>query len=143
VDLGIYQSDFPRCRQLQLAWDTGAFEDERGFVWERAREADFFRVQFSRSNHLHVDIFPFYVNEEGMMTKDFWFQTHRQDIEFPERFLHPTTTVPFVGIKVGAPNNIKDFLELKFGKGVIENPRYPKGSAMTLMTHGEGMRNGR
>ena len=38
------------------------------FVWERATEGDFFRVQYSQTNHVHVDIFPFR-NENGIMTK--------------------------------------------------------------------------
>jgi len=137
VDLGIYRSDFSKCKPLQLAWETGAYEDEKGFIWERAREADFIRVQFSRSNHLHVDLFPFYPDEKGVMTKDFWFETHRQDTEFPERFLTPTTRVPFAGIQVAAPNHARDFLELKFGPGVIETPRYPKGPPMELLVRGK------
>ncbi len=39
-----------------------------GFVWERAPEGDFYRVQYSAVNHLHVDIFPFY-EKDGVMTK--------------------------------------------------------------------------
>ena len=39
-------------------------------MWEKAREGDFFRVQFSATNHLHVDIFPFY-EANGVMTKVF------------------------------------------------------------------------
>jgi hypothetical protein len=30
------------------------------FVWEKATEGDFYRVQFSHANHMHVDIFPFF-----------------------------------------------------------------------------------
>ena len=130
VDFGMYRSDYSRCRPLRQAWNNGAYEDEDGFVWERAREAEFFRVQYSRSNRLHVDIFPFYLDEKrGVMTKDFWFETHRQDVEFPEKYLQPLVRLPFVGTEINAPNNAKEFLELKFGKGVVENPRYPKGPA--------------
>lgn len=35
-----------------------------------------------------LDIFPFY-EKDGVMTKDTWFKTHRQDTEFPVRFLQP------------------------------------------------------
>jgi hypothetical protein len=34
-------------------------------------------------------------------------------------------SIDFIGQKVPAPNNIRDYLEFKFGKGVIENPQYP------------------
>jgi hypothetical protein len=64
------------------------------------------------------------------MTKDTWFATHKQDREFPEHFLHPMASIEFIGQKVPAPNNIRDFLEFKFGKGVIENPQYPDPQRM-------------
>lgn len=138
VDFGMFRSDYKLCRQLRQAWEEGAYEDEDGFVWERAREADFFRVQYSRSNRLHVDIFPFYLDEKRLvMTKDFWFETHRQDVEFPESYLRPMAVIPFVGTEVAAPNNAKAFLELKFGKGVVENPRYPKGASPLLASSDE------
>jgi hypothetical protein len=46
----------------------GTHHAPEGFVWERAREGDFYRVQYSMANHLHVDIFPFY-ERDGVMTK--------------------------------------------------------------------------
>ncbi|EDO43590.1 predicted protein [Nematostella vectensis] len=128
VDIGIYQSQIRKCKPLFYALEQSRsgskFIDEKGFVWEKSREGEFFRVQFSQINHLHVDIFPFY-EKNGKMTKDTWFKTHRQDMEFPVHFLKPLTKIKFVGVLASAPNHIKDFLELKFGKGVIENPQYP------------------
>ena len=50
-----------------------------GFVWERATEGSFYRVQYSQYNHVHMDIFPFYETKDGVMTKDTWMKTHRQD----------------------------------------------------------------
>jgi hypothetical protein len=46
-------------------------------------------------------------------------------------------SIDFIGQKVPAPNNIRDFLEFKFGKGVIENPQYPDPQQMKYST-GEG-----
>ncbi|XP_069669175.1 ribitol 5-phosphate transferase FKRP [Periplaneta americana] len=123
VDIGMFREDIGRCPWLVRA-RTQPVIDNDGFVWEKAAEGDFFRVQFSRMNHLHVDIFPFY-QRNNTMTKDTWFPTHKQDKEFPEHFLHPMASIEFVGREVPAPNNIRDFLEFKFGKGVIENPQYP------------------
>ena len=127
VDIGIYKEDISRSPQLAECQQGGVVEDNDGFVWEKAREGDFFRVQYSQTNHLHVDIFPFY-SRDGTMTKDTWFKTHRQDTEFPERYLKPLTKIMFVGMNVSAPNHLRDFLELKFGKGVIESHRYPDAS---------------
>jgi len=123
VDIGIFREDIGRCPWLVRAHSQPVIDND-GFVWEKAPEGDFFRVQFSRVNHLHVDIFPFY-QRNSTMTKDTWFPTHKQDREFPEHFLHPMASIEFIGQKVPAPNNIRDFLEFKFGKGVIENPQYP------------------
>lgn len=123
VDIGIYKEDVDRCSSLTKARQE-KYIDDKEFVWEKAVEGDFFRVQYSDTNHLHVDIYPFY-SRNGTMTKDTWFQTHRQDTEFPERFLQPLTKIEFVGVLAGAPNNVREFLEFKFGEGVIENPKYP------------------
>ena len=123
VDVGIYREDIIKCTQL-LEVSKKGFIDEAGFSWEKAIEGDFYRVQFSETNHLHVDIFPFYP-KDGIMTKDTWFKTHRQDTEFPEHYLKPLTRMKFVGVDVSAPNNVKKFLEYKFGERVIEDPRYP------------------
>lgn len=123
VDIGIYEEDIKKCEWLKNS-EKQSIIDNKGYVWEKAREGDFIRVQFSQTNHLHIDIFPFYPSK-GIMTKHTWFATHRQDVEFPEHYLKPLTKIKFIGIYASAPNNIKQFLELKFGKGVIENPQYP------------------
>ncbi|XP_006000495.1 fukutin-related protein [Latimeria chalumnae] len=122
VDLGIYLEDIPNCNFLKNL-DSGSIVDENGYVWEKAIEGDFYRVQYSESNHLHVDLWPFYP-QNGVMTKDTWMD-HKQDVEFPEHFLKPLVPMQFAGITAYAPNNYKSFLELKFGEGVVENPQYP------------------
>ena len=123
IDIGIYKDDIQKSSYLKDAQQS-SFVDDEGFVWETASEGEFFRVQYSEQNHLHVDIYPFY-SREGTMTKNTWFKTHRQDTEFPEHFLTPLTKIPFAGIMAGAPNNVRQFLEFKFGQGVVEQPRFP------------------
>jgi len=131
IDIGIYRNDIAHCKHLSHIQSTGiAVLDGDGFVWEKATEGDFYRVQYSQSNHLHVDIFPFY-SRNGTMTKDTWFKTHRQDREFPESFIQPLGKISFVGVNVSAPNDIRGFLDLKFGSGVIENPRLPNAEGVT------------
>ncbi|GLH07304.1 Uncharacterized protein GBIM_12799 [Gryllus bimaculatus] len=134
VDLGFYRDDISRCHWLLRAQKQSIIDSD-GFVWEKAPEGEFFRVQYSQSNHLHVDLFPFY-EVNGTMTKDTWFPTHKQDREFPEYFLHPMSSIEFIGRQVPAPNNIRDFLELKFGKNVIENPEYPNPSKLKFSMAG-------
>ena len=125
VDIGIHMKDISKVSFLESVWNNNKkHEDSEGFVWERANEGNFIRVQYSKINHLHVDIFPFY-EKNGVMTKDTWFKSHRQDMEFPARYLKPLERLNFVGVKAMVPNHYKDFLEMKFGRGVIENPQYP------------------
>lgn len=123
VDVGVYRDDVQSCEWLRNS-QKGSVIDANGFVWEKATEGDFFRVQYSQANRVHVDIFPFY-SRDGVMTKDTWFESHPQDREFPERFLKPLTTILFAGVYASAPNNVTEFLELKFGKGVVGKPQYP------------------
>uniref|UniRef100_A0A8D0L374 Ribitol-5-phosphate transferase n=1 Tax=Sphenodon punctatus TaxID=8508 RepID=A0A8D0L374_SPHPU len=129
VDLGIYLEDIPNCELLRNV-ESGSIVDEKGFVWEKAIEGDFYRIQYSEHNHLHVDLWPFYP-KNGMMTKDTWMD-HRQDIEFPEHFLKPLVPLQFADFTALAPNNYRRFLELKFGEGVIENPEYPNPALKRL-----------
>jgi len=129
VDVGIYQDDISLSTHLSYIGRFGYFV-EGGFVWEKATEGEFYRVVYSESNRLHVDIFPFH-SQNGTMTKNTWFKSHRQDTEFPESFLKPLEKISFVGVDVSVPNNIRSFLEFKFGKGVIENPRLPNAKAVT------------
>ena len=130
VDIGIYLDDVTKCAPLRGAVKQPVV-DEQGFVWEKAPEGRFFRVQFSAQNRVHVDIFPFY-SRNGTMTKDTWFATHRQDCEFPEHYLTPLETMPFVGVNASVPNRAREFLELKFGAGVVETPQYPEPSVLAF-----------
>ena len=123
VDIGIYLQDVKKVKGLVEA-KKSSYVDDGGFVWEKAKEGDFYKVRYSEMNRNHIDIFPFF-SRNGTMTKNTWIKTHRQDTEFPEHFLKPLTHISFIGVNVSAPNNVKEFLEFKFGKGVIENPKYP------------------
>ncbi|NWV19830.1 FKRP protein, partial [Origma solitaria] len=132
VDLGFYLEDGPKCRWLASVMTTGEpLEDPEGFFWEKAAEGEFFRVHFSRVNRLHVDLWPFYVRDGGVMTKDTWLG-HRQDVEFPESLLVPLGSVGFVGVQAKAPRDPRAFLELKFGRGALENPEYPNPAVRRL-----------
>ncbi|TSZ12230.1 Fukutin-related protein [Bagarius yarrelli] len=130
VDLGIYLEDVPNCEYLKNL-NSGSLVDANGYVWERAVEGDFYRIQYSELNHLHVDLWPFY-SRDGVMTKDTW-TGHKQDVEFPEHFLQPLVPMLFAGITAYGPNNHRAFLELKFGQGVIENPQYPNPNKKRLV----------
>ncbi|NXU59680.1 FKRP protein, partial [Turnix velox] len=130
VDLGFYREDAGKCRWLREAEEEGGrrggVEDDEGFVWEKAPQGEggVYRVYWSRTNRLHVDLWPFYPRDGGVMTRDEW-TGHPQDVEFPEIFLRPRIPLPFAGFTAMSPNNPRKFLQLKFGEGAIEKPQYP------------------
>jgi hypothetical protein len=135
VDVGIFRDDIAQCAPLAAAASAaggagggagGGVADAAGFVWERAAEGGFFRVQYSAANRVHVDLWPFWDDGHGTMTKDTWMPSHPQDRPFPRAFLEPLEFRPFAGVdRVPVPNHAREFLELKFGRGVVEHPRYP------------------
>ncbi|NXS03885.1 FKRP protein, partial [Oxylabes madagascariensis] len=132
VDVGFYREDAAKCRWLAAVAATGRpVEDPEGFFWEKAAEGEFYRVHFSRANRLHVDLWPFYRRDGGVMTKDTWLG-HGQDVEFPESFLAPLGSVGFAGGVAKAPNDPRAFLEFKFGPGVVERPQYPNPGVRRL-----------
>jgi len=127
VDLGLFRDDIAKSPLLREAQQKGRVVTDDGYVWEKAQEGDFFRVQYSQSNHMHVDLFPFY-ERGGIMTKDTWFESHKQDTEFPASYLNPLETMEFIGVMASVPNNHRQFLELKFGAGCIEHPQLPQST---------------
>ena len=127
IDIGIYREDskkFPILDRLLYAEPGSSVVDGQGFQWEKAIDGDYLKIHFSQTNRIHVDIFPF-EPVDGTMTKKTWFENHPQDMPFPEHYLRPLTKIKFIGVEVWAPNNITKFLEMKFGSGAIENPKYP------------------
>lgn len=122
VDVGFVREDITRCRWLKKS-QSKPVVDRKGFLWEKGTDGNLFKVSYSASNKIHVNLFPFY-SKNGTMVKDSWFTSHK-NMEFAESFLHPMSSIDFVGRSVPSPNNIRDFLEFKYGKGCIENPEYP------------------
>ncbi|XP_035736950.1 fukutin-related protein-like isoform X1 [Vespa mandarinia] len=120
VQIGINRFDLERSPWLIKA-KVKPTVDNHGFVWEKATEGEFFKVQYSKINNLHVNLLPFY-SKNGSMIKDAWFMKNE---DFPEQFLHPMSSIEFAGRQVPCPNNIRDFLELKYFKGVVENSKLP------------------
>lgn len=129
VDIGFNRDDLLRSPWLKKAEDRPVV-DLQGFVWEKATEGNFYRVYYSKINKIYVNLFPFY-QKNGTMIKDSWFTRHK-NMEFPDNFLHPMSSIEFIGRQVPCANNIRDFLELKFGKGAIETPQYPDPARLSF-----------
>lgn len=97
VDIGIMRDDIDKCPELSALKSAPYRVSPEGFVWERAREGDFYRVQYSSTNHLHVDIFPFH-EENGVMRRGKWATGHKQDTDFSTSLLNPLSRVAFAGV---------------------------------------------
>lgn len=122
VDIGYISEDSDRCKWLQLAKNKSVV-DNRGFYWEKIKDSDHFRVHFSKINRIFVNLLPFY-HKNGTMSRDLYFDSYK-NMEFADHFLHPMSSIEFIGRSVPCPNNVREFLENKFGVGSIENPEYP------------------
>lgn len=122
VDIGYINEDSNRCKWLQMAQNKSVI-DNKGFYWEKVKEGNYFRVHFSKTNRIFVNLFPF-SHKNGTMSRNLFLDS-RKNMEFPDNFLHPMSSVEFIGRSVPCPNNVREFLENKFGKGCIERPEYP------------------
>ena len=56
VDIGVWKEDLAKCQEIVGAQKHGGILTEAGFVWEKAREADFYRVQYVHMSHLPLDM---------------------------------------------------------------------------------------
>ncbi|KAK9892948.1 hypothetical protein WA026_022819 [Henosepilachna vigintioctopunctata] len=122
VDIGFINDDTNRCRWLQIAQNRSVI-DNRGFFWEKILAGNLFRIYFSKYNKIFVNLIPFF-HKNGTMSRDIFYDSYR-NMEFSDNFLHPMSSIEFIGKNVPCPNNVRSFLELKFGKGCIEHPEYP------------------
>lgn len=128
VDVGFYGDDVEKSVWLAKALKKPII-DSKGFVWEKALEGNFFRVYYSRINRIYVNVLPFRLRN-GTMMRDGWFSNRVGNAEFSDRFLHPMSSIEFLGRHVPCPNNVGDFLELKYGRGAVERPKYPDSSKL-------------
>ncbi|KAL3288858.1 hypothetical protein HHI36_003305 [Cryptolaemus montrouzieri] len=122
VDIGFINDDSNRCKWLQIAQNR-SIVDDKGFFWEKVKTGNLFRVYFSKYNKIFINLFPFF-RKNNTMSRDLYHDS-RRNMEFADNYLHPMSSIEFVGRNVPCPNNVRNFLEFKFGKGCIENPEYP------------------
>lgn len=104
VDIGIYMEDILKCQEL-VKIGNYEFIDEKGFLWEKVEEGEFYRVFYSVINRNYIQIFLFYF-KNGIMIKDFWFKSYRQDVEFFEYFFKLLFIIVFIGKNVSVLNYV-------------------------------------
>lgn len=115
IDISFNVNDYNRSTPLKRSFDSRPFTDPSlGFYWIKATDGQYIKVQFSKVNDIHVNLFPFEINNNLMTPRGFYGPKAR---EFPVEFLHPTSNIFFLGRNIFAPNKPKNYLE---AKGFVE-----------------------
>lgn len=86
-------------------------------------------MQYSESNHLHVDLWPFYPRN-GVMTKDTWLDHSRSRKSSSEHFLATSRAPALAGLHGAGAQQLPSLSLLR--PGVIENPEYPNPAPWSL-----------
>lgn len=110
IDIGFLMFDYNRSTALKRCFDSRPFTDLAGFYWIKATDGQYLKVQFSKTNEIHVNLLPFEIKNDKVVPKGFYGPKAK---EFSVEFLHPLSTLYFLGRNVFAPNNAPNYLETK------------------------------
>lgn len=111
IDISFHVSDCNRSTALKRSFDSRPFTDPSyGFYWIKATDGQYVKVQYSKVNEIHVNLFPFEPVKNLMKPRGFYGPKAR---EFPVEFLHPTSNFFFLGRSIFAPNKPKPYLVAK------------------------------
>lgn len=109
IDISFSINDLTRSELLKKC-QTHPTLDDGGFYWIKATDGQYFRVQFSKINQIGVNLLPFQLNADIVKPSGFYGWKAK---EFSSEFLHPMSTVMFLGKSVMCPNNVREYLEIK------------------------------
>ncbi|XP_055600952.1 ribitol 5-phosphate transferase FKRP [Uranotaenia lowii] len=109
IDLSFNSDDIQRSVAMKKAL-TRPFTDGDGFHWLKATDGHYFRVQYSKVNQIAVNLLPFDLSGESVRPNGFYGWKAKK---FSVEFLHPMSTVLFLGKPVMCPNNVMEYLETK------------------------------
>lgn len=109
IDISFNVFDLERSSFLKKS-QSRPLADASGYYWIKATDGHYFRVQYSKINQISVNLLPFDIDGDRVVPSGFYGWKAK---EFSAEFLHPMSTVMFLGKSVMCPNNVKEFLELK------------------------------
>lgn len=109
IDISFNVFDLNRSNSLKKS-QTRPYNDEEGFYWIKATDGQYFRVQYSKLNQIGVNLLPFELNGKRVKPSGFYGWKAK---EFSTEFLHPMSTVLFLGKNVMCPNNVREFLDMR------------------------------
>uniref|UniRef100_A0A182QY01 FKRP stem domain-containing protein n=1 Tax=Anopheles farauti TaxID=69004 RepID=A0A182QY01_9DIPT len=110
IDLSFNGDDVHRSVALRKA-QTRPYTDEAGFHWLKATDGHYFRVQFSKVNTIAVNLLPFDLSSGELVRPSGFYGWKAR--KFSVEFLHPMSTVLFLGKPIMCPNNVIEYLEVK------------------------------
>ncbi|KNC25593.1 hypothetical protein FF38_05803 [Lucilia cuprina] len=109
IDISFNVDDLERSNSLKKS-QTKPYVDNEGFYWIKATDGHYFKVQFSKINQIGVNLLPFEINGNEVKPNGFFGWKAKS---FSADFLHPMSTVLFLGKNIMCPNNVRDYLEFK------------------------------
>ncbi|XP_052897577.1 ribitol 5-phosphate transferase FKRP [Anopheles moucheti] len=110
IDLSFNGDDVQRSVALRKA-QARPYTDEAGFHWLKATDGHYFRVQFSKVNTIAVNLLPFDLSSGELVRPSGFYGWKAR--KFSVEFLHPMSTVLFLGKPIMCPNNVIEYLEVK------------------------------
>uniref|UniRef100_A0A336LJ72 CSON002401 protein n=1 Tax=Culicoides sonorensis TaxID=179676 RepID=A0A336LJ72_CULSO len=110
IDISFNYYDLQRSNLLKKA-QVKPYSDEKGFYWIKATDGNYFKVQYSKVNQIGVNLLPYNIESNNVATANgfFGWKSH----EFALEYLHPMSTVLFLGRSVACPNNVVEYLIAK------------------------------
>ncbi|XP_062551656.1 ribitol 5-phosphate transferase FKRP [Armigeres subalbatus] len=109
IDISFNSDDAQRTVALRKA-QSKPYTDGEGFHWLKATDGHYFRVQYSKVNQIAVNLLPFDLSGEVVRPNGFYGWKAKK---FSVEFLHPMSTVLFLGKPIMCPNNVMEYLETK------------------------------
>ncbi|XP_016947620.1 ribitol 5-phosphate transferase FKRP [Drosophila biarmipes] len=109
IDISFNVQDLERSNAMKKS-QSKPYVDNEGFYWIKATDGHYFRVQFSKPNQVGVNLLPYAISGTEAKPSGFfgWKAT-----TFSADYLHPMSTVLFLGKSVMCPNNVLEYLEEK------------------------------
>lgn len=110
IDISFNVNDYNRSTSLKRCFDSRPFTDLAGYYWIKATDGHYLKIQYSKMNEIHVNLLPFEIQGDKMIPKG-WYGNKAKS--FSIEFLHPMSTVYFLGRNIFTPNNVPAYLIMK------------------------------
>ena len=110
IDLSFNFHDFNRSNVLKRCTNRPYIVEANGFYCIKSTDGNYFKIQYSKNNQIAVNLLPFELTGDKMKPYGFYGWKAKQ---VPLEFLHPMSTIAFLGKTVFTPNNLRDYLEMK------------------------------